>query len=152
LHELIEHICETENFPVELWKGDFDNYISEIMDDDSRLYAFAPQVVFLLPSERRCAYTGKLTDARELQEAEARHTVDGLLELARKVNTKTGAEVIMTNFMLPARHDPGEYRTRTLGSDWNFRKWVNMELGLKAPSFLRICDLEYLSYRIGGMA
>jgi len=65
LHELIEHLCETENLPVELWKGDYDNYIAEIMDEDSALYSFAPEVVFLLPSERRCVYTGKLTDARE---------------------------------------------------------------------------------------
>src|SRR6187551_1286674 len=47
LHELIEHLCEVENFPVELWQGDYDNYISEIMDDDSGLYTFAPHVVFL---------------------------------------------------------------------------------------------------------
>ena len=152
LHELIEHVCETENCPVELWKGDYDNYISEIMDEDSGLYSFAPQVVFLLPSERRCTYTGKLTDARESQEAEARRIVDDLLELARKVNKKTGAEVILSNFMPPPRHDPGTYRSRTLGSDWSFRKWVNMELGLRAPSSLRICDFEYLSYRIGGLA
>lgn len=152
LHELIEHVCDVENVPVELWKGDFDNYISEIMDESSGLYAFSPQVVFLLPSERRCAYTGKLTDPREAQEAAAKHVVDGLLELARKVNKKTGAEVIMANFMPPARHDPGAYRSRTLGSDWSFRKWVNLELGLRAPSSLRICDLEYLAYRLGGLA
>jgi len=151
-HELIEHVCETENFPVELWKGDYDNYIAEIMDGDSALYEFAPQVVFLLPAERRCAYMGKLTDSREQQEAEARRTVEGLLELAAKINKKTGAEIIMTNFMLPARHDPGAYRARTLGSDWSFRKFVNLELGLQAPSHLTICDWEYLAYRIGGLA
>jgi FkbH-like protein len=78
--------------------------------------------------------------------------VNDLIELTRKVNNKTGAEVILANFMPPARHDPGEYRARTLGSDWNFRKWVNLELGLNAPSFLRICDLEYLSHRVGGLA
>jgi FkbH-like protein len=152
LHELIEHLCEAENFPVELWKGDYDNYIAEIMDEDSALYSFAPEVVFLLPSERRCVYTGKLTDARELPEAEAKRTVEGLLELARRVNKKTGAEVIISNFMPPARHDPGTYRTRTLGSDWSFRKWVNLQLGLNAPPWLRICDLEYLAYRTGALA
>ncbi|HEX4349806.1 MAG TPA: hypothetical protein VH251_05445, partial [Verrucomicrobiae bacterium] len=57
LHEFIEHICEIEKIPVELWQGDYDNYISEIMDDRSELYSFAPQVVFLLPAERRCTYT-----------------------------------------------------------------------------------------------
>jgi len=152
LHELIEHLCEVENFPVELWQGDYDNYLSEIMDDDSELYAFAPQVVFMLPAERRCLYTGKLTDPRTLVQAEAQRAVDSLLELARKVNEKTGAEVITTNFMLPARHDLGAFRSRTLASDWSFRQWVNLELGLNAPSFLHICDWEFLANRLGGLA
>ena len=152
LHELIEHLCELENHPVELWQGDYDNYISEIMDDDSGLYKFAPQVVFMLPAERRCAYTGKLTDPRALVQAEAQRVVDSLLELARKVNEKTGAEVITTNFMPPARHDLGAFRSRTLGSDWAFRKWVNLELGLAAPSYLHICDWAFLANRHGGLA
>jgi FkbH-like protein len=54
--------------------------------------------------------------------------------------------------MLPARHDLGTYRSRTLGSDWSFRKWVNLELGLNAPPYLHICDLEFLANRIGGIA
>jgi len=152
LHDLLEHFCETQGTPVELWQGDYDNYISEIMDDDSGLYAFAPHVVFLLPAERRCTYTGHLTDVRELAQAEARRTVDSILDLARKVNEKTRAEIIITNFMLPARHDLGGYRSRTLGSDWSFRKWVNLELGLNAPSYLHICDLEFLANRLGGLA
>ena len=151
LHELIEHLCELENHPVELWQGDYDNYLSEIMDDDSELYTFAPHVVFILPAERRCTYTGKLTDPRELVQAEAQRAVDSLLELARKVNEKTGAEVITTNFMLPARHDLGAFRSRTLGSDWAFRKWVNLEIGLNAPSYLHICDWEFLANRLGGL-
>jgi FkbH-like protein len=152
LHELVEHLCEVENLPVELWQGDYDNYISEIMDDAGELYAFAPQVVFMLPAERRCAYTGKLTDPREVQQAEAQRVVDSVLELARKLNEKTGAEIITTNFMLPARHDLGAYRSRAFGSDWSFRKWVNLELGLAAPAYLHICDWEFLASRMGGLA
>jgi len=152
LHELIEHLCEMDGLPVELWQGDYDNYISEIMDDDSELYTFAPHVVFILPAERRCTYTGNLTDARALPQVEAQRVVEGVLELARKVNKKTRAEIITTNFMLPARHDLGAFRSRTLGSDWSFRKWVNLELGLNAPSFLHICDWEFLANRLGGLA
>ena len=151
LHELLEHFCEIQSTPIELWLGDYDNYISEVMDDDSELYAFKPQVVFMLPAERRCLYTGKLTDPRELVQAEAQRAVDSLLELARKVNEKTGAEVLTTNFMLPARHDLGAFRSRTLGSDWAFRKWVNLELGLAAPSYLHICDWAFLANRLGGL-
>jgi FkbH-like protein len=152
LHELIEHLCEVENAPVELWQGDYDNYISEIMDEGSELYSFAPQVVFLLPAERRCTYTGHLTDPRELPQAEARRVVDSLLDLARQVNAKTGAEIITTNFRLPPQHDLGAFRSRTLASDWSFRKWVNLELGLAAPAYLHVCDWEFLAHRIGGLA
>lgn len=151
LHELLEHICEMEGFPCELWLGDFDNYISEIMDEAGGLYAFAPQAVMLLPSEHRCKYPGKLNDPREMQKAEAGRMVDALLDLVRTLHERTRAEVIVTNFMLPARHDLGTYRSRTLGSDWNFRKWVNLELGLNAPPYVHICDLEFLAHRHGGM-
>jgi FkbH-like protein len=149
--ELLEHICEMEGFPCELWLGDFDNYISEIMDETSELYAFAPQVVILLPSEHRCRYFGKLTDPREMQQAEAGKVVETLLTLIRTVHEKTCANLIITNFLLPARHDLGAYRSRTLGSDWTFRKWVNLELGLNAPPYLHICDLEFLAHRRGGI-
>jgi len=152
LHDLIEHLCEVENAPVELWQGDYDNYISEIMDEGGELYAFAPQAVFLLPAERRCAYTGKLTDPRELAEAEARRVVESVLALARKVNDRTGAEIITTNFRPPPWHDLGAFRSRTLASEWSFRQWVNLELGLAAPPYLHVCDWAFLANRMGGLA
>ena len=151
LHELLEHLCAIQGTPAELWLGDYDNYVAEIMADDSELYAFAPQVVLLLPAENRCKYSGHLTDLRSAQQAEATHTAEAVLDLARQVNARTGAEIILTNFMLPARHDLGAYRSRTLGSDWAFRQWVNLELGLNAPACMRICDVAFLASRIGGL-
>jgi FkbH-like protein len=151
LHDLLEHLCAMQGTPVDLWLGDFDNYISEIMDADSGLFAFAPQVVWLLPSEHRCKFPGRLMDSREAQQAEAKAAVDSLLDLARRVNEKLGAEVLLGNFMLPARHDLGAFRSRTLGSDWTFRKWANLELGLSAPPYVHICDVEFLANRMGGL-
>ena len=151
LHELIEHLCEVQGTPVELWQGDFDNYISEIMDHASELYTFAPQVVLLLPSENRCKYLGQLTDGREIQQAEAKATVESVLDLARRVNEKTGAEILVTNFRLSARYDLGAFRSRSLGAEWTFRKWVNLQIGLNAPSYVQICDWEFLANRIGGI-
>jgi FkbH-like protein len=150
-HELLEHFCEVAGVPCEVWLGDYDNYISEIMDEASGLYAFAPEIALLIPSEQRCRYNGSLTDPRQAQQIEAGKVADSLLEIACKVHEKTRAEVIVANFMLPARHDLGAYRSRTLGGDWTFRKWVNLELGLNAPSCVHICDMEFLAYRQGGI-
>jgi len=151
-HELLEHVCETEGLPCEQWCGDYDNYISEIMDEPGALYHFAPQVVLVLPSENRCKYPGYLSDPRAAQQAEAGRAVNALLDLARRIHERAGAEVILTNFLLPAHHDLGAFRSRTLGDDWTFRKWVNLELGLNAPPYLHICDLEFLAHRRGGLA
>ena len=30
-HELLEHFCEVAGFPCEVWLGDYDNYVSEIL-------------------------------------------------------------------------------------------------------------------------
>ncbi|MBZ5617575.1 MAG: HAD-IIIC family phosphatase [Acidobacteriia bacterium] len=153
LNELIGHFLSAASLPAsynaEFLLGDYDNYISEILDESSRFYEFKPEVIVFLPSHRRCQYSGHLFDARDKQEAEGRSTANQILELCRVANSRTGAEVILTNFPLPGRFDPGPYRTRTLGSDWSFRKFVNLELGLNAPSYVHICDAEFLSARRG---
>jgi FkbH-like protein len=153
LNELIEHFLAAAWYPAsyraEFLLGDYDNYISEIIDTSSRLGEFQPEVIVLVPSHRRCAYSGHLFDAREKQEAEARAAAAHILELCQTAHQRTGAEIILANFALPGCFDPGAYRTRTLGSDWSFRKLINLELGLNAPPYVQICDVEFLSARRG---
>lgn len=153
LHDLMGHFLGTVPRPLslaaEFLTGDYDNYVSEIVDQDSRLYQFHPEVVVLIPSLRRCRYSGRLTDGREGPEAEARRLAGQVIELCVTANRRTGAEVVLMNFPLPARFDPGSYRTRTFASDWSFRKLVNLELGVAAPAYVHICDVEFLSARRG---
>ncbi len=153
LNELVDHYLSAARFPLsyraEFLLGDYDNYISEIIDESSRLYDFKPEVILFLPSHRRCQYSGHLLDPREKQEAEGKQTAGQILELCRLANSRTGAEIILANFPLPGRFDPGSYRTRTLGSDWSFRKLVNLELGLNAPAYVHLADAEFLSARRG---
>jgi FkbH-like protein len=68
------------------------------------------------------------------------------------LNHRTGAEIILCNFILPPYADLGPWRAKTLASDWNFRKAVNLALGTRAPNYVHICDLEFLAYRLGGLA
>ena len=152
LNELIAHFLAAA-FPTssnaEFLLGEFDNYNAEILDASSRLYAFQPQVIMLLPSHRRCQPPGHLSDDRDRHEAAARDAASQILGLCRIAASRSGAEVVLTTFPLPGRHDPGSYRARTAGSDWSFRKLVNLELGLNAPASVYICDVEFLSARRG---
>ena len=153
LNELIGHFLATlslrSSCDGEILTGDYDNYTAEILEESSRLHEFQPEVIVFLPSHRYCQYGGRLLDPPQQVEAEARNRAAQILDLCRVANSGTGTEVILANFPLPARFDPGPYRTRTLASDWNFRKLVNMELGLNAPPFVHVLDVEFLSARIG---
>lgn len=152
LHELLTHLLETEGITCKLFLGEYDNYIAEVMEGEGALYQFRPQVIILLPGAQRCKHPGKLTDSREAVQASANKVAARLLELCRTAHERTAAEILLGNFPLPAHHDPGAFRSRILASDWNFRKWVNLELGLNAPAFIRICDLEFLTSRHGTLA
>ena len=153
LHELVQQMIGAGSskgwWETELWKGDYDNYISEILDPESELYTFKPEVIFLVPSSQRCAYQGSLTDAPEVQRAQAVQNAEDLLSLCRTAHERSGAEIIVANFMPAAEFDPGPFRVRTLGSNWSFRKLVNIEFGLNAPSYVHICDAEFLATRRG---
>jgi FkbH-like protein len=152
LNELIGHLLEVgrpDSCTPEFLLGGYDNYVSEILEPTSSVYEFNPAVIVLVPPLRHCRYGGGLLDGRPEQEQQGNALALQILELCQTANARTGAEIILANFPLPARFDPGACRTRTLGSDWNFRKFVNLELGLNAPPYVHICDVEFLSARRG---
>ena len=152
LSELVEHILFAHGLPAELFIGDYNNFRSELLDSTSRLYEFQPQIVIVLPDEQSCRYVGRFIDSIEKQQqAVAQHCAD-TLELCAAANQRTHAEIILCNYILPPYFDLGPYRARTLASDWNFKKAVNLALGTKAPNYVHICDLEFLAYRCGGLA
>jgi len=151
LHELVEHLLFTEGFDAQVFVGEYDNYINEMLDENSDLYRFKPTAIVLFPAARRCYYGGTLADDPDLHRTAAQQIAKDLLNLADTVHRRLGSEIFLINFRLPAGRDLGAYRSRSLGSDWNFTKLVNLELGLNAPPFVTICDIEFLANRNGGL-
>ncbi|MCK1468511.1 HAD family hydrolase [Bradyrhizobium sp. CW10] len=149
LHELVEHLLAVRGVACERFLGEYDNFVSEVLDDSSPLYAFKPDIAFILPNGSRCRFSGSLLDAVESQREAAVGAAEHLLDLARTFIARSGAAVILANLALPAELGLGSFRSRTLGADWSFCKAVNLELGLRAPAEVQICDLEFLSARRG---
>ena len=150
--DLIQHFAAVlGGVECELWTGDYDNYYSEILDPGSALYESRPELVLILPSERRCVFDGPMASSREEQQAAIFRVVRELLHLCTTVHDRCGAEVILGNFRLPPYFDPGQMRSTSLASDYGFRKAVNLELGLQLPSYVHLCDIEFLSNRRGNL-
>jgi FkbH-like protein len=154
LSELVSHCIESvaaTPLHCEMRLGDYDNYVAEISETESGLREFAPEFLLLMPSERSCKYMGSILDSREEVEKQARKFAVHILQLCETAHEGTRAEIILTNFMLPPGHDLGPFRGRAAASEWNFRKLVNLELGLNAPSYVHICDVEFLGNRHGAL-
>jgi FkbH-like protein len=150
LADLVEHFVSVmTGSKVELMVGEFDSYTSEIMDSQSNLYGFNPRVIFVLPAMSRCQYKGSLADPLSEQRAQAEATAQELLDLCRSAHERSGAQVVVCNFSLPPYFDPGPMRSSSLGSDYGFRKYVNLHMGLHRPNAVHICDAEFLANRLG---
>lgn len=152
LQELVEHLFWAQGSEASLHVGEYDNYAGEILDPQSSLYHSQPAVIVLLPNTSRCVYLGKLTDSREQILESAAKTAEELIRLAKSAHERTGAAVLLANFIPPPGFDLGEMRTKSWASEWSFKKLVNMELGIRAPSSIHLCDLEFLSSRRGILA
>jgi len=153
LVDFIEHFAAVlGHTDCTIWTGDYDNYYSEILDAESELYEFKPDIVLILPSERRCVYNGPLASSRAEQEDAGRRIVHELLDLCRTVHDRCGAEVVVGNFRLSPYFDPGPMRNSSLASEYAFRKFVNSQMGADLPSYAHICDIEFLSNRLGNLA
>jgi FkbH-like protein len=151
-HPLVDfarHILELNGIACELFVGKFDNYVAEIVEQTSSFNTFRPDTIVLFPSSRHVRPPDSLTDPPSQHRATAARAVEDLLALCTRAHEQTGAEVILANFLPPAHHHLGPFGSRTLASAWNFRRLVNIELGLAAPPFVHICDLEFLGARRG---
>lgn len=151
LKELIEHLLAVENIQAEIFVGLYDGYVAEANDPASELYGFKPDLVWLWPNERDCRFTGSLRSVPDAMIASAANYTKSLYDVATRIHERSGAGIIISNFMLPARRDMGSFRIRIPASEWNFRRAVNLEMGLRAPSFVEICDIEFLGNRLGAL-
>ena len=151
LSELIEQYLSAYQIKVEIFKGDFDNYYSEILEENSELYSFKPDAVLILPSGLRCRYLGSLLDPLEQQKQAAEAIIKELSNLAQKVSTLAKCEVFLGNFLPVTRCDLGKLRHQKLGGDYAFRNWVNMHLGLSLPNKIHILDLDFLATQLGSL-
>lgn len=149
LKDYLELFFWEKGFETEIYIGDFDNYTQEILNAESSLYTFHPNAVIIIPNENECKYRGNYLDSFENTQSNAEQTALNLIELTNYLHQRMTADIIITNYMLFAEMDWGRIRSKLSASEWTYRKLINLELGLKAPEYLKICDIEFLSASIG---
>jgi FkbH-like protein len=129
--------------------GEFDNYRQELLDNESGVHMFSPQILILLLDHHavhlwpdRGASHDKVRDLaiKQVREWEI------LWEKAYKVSN---AAVILTNIALPCERLFGNFEAKAAWSRSSYLRELNRITAERAPSYVGICDAEYLSGYLG---
>jgi FkbH-like protein len=130
---------------LELYEGGYDQLHQEALDENSSLYAFAPDHVVLAVHAGALQLPALSRDP----DTDVRAEVDRWRGLWGTLAGRTGARVVQHNFALPPEVAAGHLAARLPGSRHAMTARVNAELGEAAGETVSIVDCERLAGTIG---
>jgi FkbH-like protein len=146
---LIELHLFAAGVDADVYEADYGVFRQEILDPQSALYQFQPQIVFLATTWRDLARRPKLNDSREelarLVEAEQAEW----RSLWETLQARIGCQVIQNNFVLPPVRSFGNHELRHPGSVNRYLSATNQHLLDTAPPFVTIHDVDNLASLCG---
>lgn len=152
LKEPVEYALSQCGLPSDIFVGEFDNYISEILTEDSPLYQFCPQVVVLVLDyhsiKERLPENGTWVGLSSVVQGEC----DRLRSLWDTIRSRCGATIVQTNFALPVERSLGHLSAKTPSSLTSLLRELNNSLSRQAPNDVSIVDVEQLSGAFGKRA
>ena len=149
LSDLIQTCAFAADIKIEFHSVPFGSLNSQVLNSESSLYAFAPDLIVLIPSEFEfLPYTDLYADY-ESQARKIDNSVLQVSELAQALRRNSNSEIIVSNFRLNPDQDFTYLRSRNLGTPWAKRKYFNAKLGQALPEDVFILDSEFISAKIG---
>lgn len=129
----------------DLYESHFGQYQQEIIDQNSGLYAFGPEVILLAVHEGELRLPDHSLDPRgDIETEVARWTA-----LWRMIAERSKARVVQHNFALPCELPMGHLGARLPGSRYMMMQALNARLGEEAGSMVSLVDCERLSAHFG---
>ena len=129
----------------DLYESQFGQYQQDIIDQNSGLYAFGPEVVLLAVHEGELRLPDHSLDPRGDIEAEVMRWT----ALWRTIAERSKARVVQHNFALPCEAPMGHLGARLPGSRYMMTQALNARLGEEAGSTVSLVDCERLSALFG---
>lgn len=133
---------------VEIYECGYGQYRQEILDPDSELYRFAPDVVVLAVH----AGDAVLPAVSEHPDAAVTAEVRRWTSLWETLRARCGARIVQHAFALPAEVALGHLALRTAGSRPALLARVNAELGRAAGDGVALVDCDRLAAEVGRRA
>jgi FkbH-like protein len=146
---LLEVLIADSGFRPQIYEAGFDTVELEVLNPDSELYAFAPQLIVILQG------VGKLRALYYDYPGDRHHFVRDRAEAAEAIwkalRSRTGASVVQSTFVLPYERPFGNYGLLMPDTLHGAVAQLNQEIKVRAREYdaVLLNDVDYLAGWVG---
>ena len=142
---ILEAIGLEERLDLEIWEAPYGNYRQQILQGDSELFRFKPEIVLLMTDWREAG----LADWNVNPSAEAQRVVQELQDLWKTLLEKHPCRIIQHCPDVPGQDSYASLASRFPEGRIHLLRDINRRLMAEAPAGIILADTERLSNRLG---
>lgn len=145
LTPVLKTLCFRDGLAAECYEGLFGAYRQEVLDPDSGLYAFNPDVTFILPTWRDLS----LPSLGHAGSNTVESVVGQYVNLWQTLVERCRSHVVQHTFDLPPHESAGLLTSRDAAGRRNLIRRINLRLFEAALPFVSVVDTEYVMAAVG---
>ncbi len=134
----------------DIYEGEYDGLNMDILNEESQFYAFAPQIIFLLPDYRDIQSFPALLSSEVDVDNWVRRQIDvyvGYWEMIRR--QLPSCQIFQSNFAIPIERELGNLEASVIFSKKAAFEMLNLELMRKRTTGVNILDVDYMASYYG---
>lgn len=145
LVQLIDLFLFAAGISAEIYQGDYGTFRQEIIDPDSGLYQFRPQLLFLATTRRDLAHAPHIAFTRQqVMESIDREYADWH-QLWSTAHERLSCQIIQNNFESPPWRSLDNHELRYPASLSSYIARLNLTMADRAPVYVTLHDIEHLA-------
>lgn len=146
---VLRFLLHEEGIDANIYEGEYDGILMDVLNDDSELYQFKPSMVILLPSIKDIKEFPVLGSDVEAVEQMADKQVKLYQGIWSKLETSLGCQILQANFVLPIERALGNLESNYEYSRSFYYKRINAKLEQKRGGNVTIMDMDYWAGVVG---
>jgi len=146
---ILDALLAERDLTVEIYEAPYATYMESILNPDSDLYRFAPQLTLLLVHRGDLERLPSLANSEAEVEAMANAEVARFASAWSTIRARTSTLIIQSNFELPDARALGNFEASLVQSELSFVRRVNALLAEKARGVAQVFDVDYLCAAYG---
>lgn len=146
---VLRFLLHEEGIDANIYEGEYDGILMDVLNEDSELYEFKPSMVILLPSIKDIKEFPALGSDTETIEQLTDKQVQLYHGIWSKLESSLGCQILQANFVLPIERALGNLESNYEYSRSFYYKRINANLEMKRGSNVTILDMDYWAAVVG---